>query len=289
MQSKSMKKIITFLGITLAISAVFYAIIIRAGTLMAGGGIYVLGLMWAPGIAGIVTQLIFERTLRGMGWKPGKFKYLLLAYLIPLAYCLAVYGITWLTGLGKVPNPTLMDQLMQGFGGLNLSPLVRVLYYCFYLATVGVITALISSLGEEIGWRGLLVPELAKVTSFRNASLISGAVWTLWHLPLILFADYNLPGVPQWYAAVMFAVMVVGISFAFAYLRIKSGSLWTAVVMHSSHNVFVQSIFTPLTEQTAVTPYIIDEFGVGLALAAVIVAIIFLRKGKELDAAPASS
>jgi membrane protease YdiL (CAAX protease family) len=285
MQSKPIKKIITFLGITLAISGVFYALIIKAGTLQANGGIFVLGLMWAPGIAGIVTQLIFEHTLRGMGWKPGKFKYLLLAYLIPLAYCLAVYGITWLTGMGGVPAQALMDQLNQGFGALNLSPLLKVLYYCFYLATVGVIIGLLSSLGEEIGWRGLFVPELARVTSFRNVSLISGAVWTLWHLPLILFADYSLPGVPKWYAIVMFTILVMGISAIFAYLRIKSGSLWTAVLMHSSHNIFVQSIFTPLTEQTAITPYIIDEFGVGLALAAVILAFIFLRRGRKLNAA----
>jgi len=150
---------------------------------------------------------------------------------------------------------------------------------------VGVIIGLLSSLGEEIGWRGLFVPELARVTSFRNVSLISGAVWTLWHLPLILFADYSLPGVPKWYAIVMFTILVMGISAIFAYLRIKSGSLWTAVLMHSSHNIFVQSIFTPLTEQTAITPYIIDEFGVGLALAAVILAFIFLRRGRELNAA----
>jgi membrane protease YdiL (CAAX protease family) len=78
----------------------------------------------------------------------------------------------------------------------------------------------------------------------------------------------------------MFTIMVLGISFAFAWLRLKSGSLWTAAILHASHNLFVQAIFTPLTLQKKFTPFIIDEFGVGLALAAVLVAWFFIRKNK---------
>jgi membrane protease YdiL (CAAX protease family) len=284
MQSKSIKKIITFLGITLALSAIFYALIIRAGSLQTNGGILVLGLMWSPGISGIITQLIYEHTLRGLGWKLGKFKYLLLAYLLPLIYCLVVYGITWVTGLGQVPNPDLMTQINIAFGESSASPLVKILIYCANLAVFGVIIGLFSAVGEEIGWRGLFVPELAKVTSFGKTCLISGAVWTLWHLPLILFADYSLPGVPKWYAVLMFTILVMGISTALAWLRLKSGSLWTAALFHASHNLFVQSVFTPLTLQNKITPYIIDEFGVGLALAGVVLAIIFLKRGKRLPA-----
>jgi protein-S-isoprenylcysteine O-methyltransferase Ste14 len=81
----------------------------------------------------------------------------------------------------------------------------------------------------------------------------------------------------------MFAVMVLGISFAFAWLRLKSGSLWTAALLHASHNLFVQGIFTPLTTETSLTPYIIDEFGIGLALAGLVVALIFWRRRGALQ------
>jgi membrane protease YdiL (CAAX protease family) len=144
--------------------------------------------------------------------------------------------------------------------------------------------SLLSSTGEEIGWRGLFVPELAKVTSYRKTLMISGAVWTLWHLPLILLADYSLPGVPKWYAVLMFTLVVMGINTAICWLRLKSGSFWTAALFHASHNLFIQSIFTPLTIQTKLTPDIIDEFGIGLALVGVVIAIIFLQKGKLLPA-----
>jgi len=63
-------------------------------------------------------------------------------------------------------------------------------------------------------------------------------------------------------------------------LRAQSGSFWPAAVLHASHNLFIQTIFTPLTLQNRVTPYIIDEFGVGLALIGLVLAIIFFEKRK---------
>ncbi|PKO16354.1 MAG: CPBP family intramembrane metalloprotease domain-containing protein [Chloroflexi bacterium HGW-Chloroflexi-10] len=276
------KKIITFLVLLLVLSSIFYVWIISAGGIQAYGGLLVLGIMWVPGVSGIITKLIYERSLRGMGWKPGKAKYLLLAYVIPLIYCLVVYGITWLTGLGKVPNPELMDQIMLAYGGANTSPLVALIIYCVLIATIGMVSGLLSGAGEEIGWRGFFVPELAKITTFPRVALISGAVWTVWHLPIILFANYNMPGIPKWYAAVMFTIMVTGINVLFSWLRLKSGSLWPAVILHASHNLFVQAIFTPLTLQTKITPYIIDEFGIGLALVGIVIGWFFLLKGKQL-------
>lgn len=276
------KKIFTYLALVLILSSIIYVFIISSGSLQSYGGALVFALMWVPGISGMATQLLYEHTLRGMGWKLGKARYLLLAYFIPLIYCLIVYGITWVTGLGKFPNPDMVTQIAEAYGQANSSPAVVVLIYCAVVATLGMITSLATGLGEEIGWRGLFVPELAKVTSFTKVALISGAVWTAWHLPAIFFADYNMPGIPKWYAAIMFTIMVLGINTAFSWLRLKSGSLWTAAILHASHNLFVQAIFTPLTLQTEITPYIIDEFGIGLALAGLVIAWIFLRKGKEL-------
>jgi uncharacterized protein len=278
--NKSNKKITTFLGITLGISCLFYFFIISAGTLEAGGGLYVLLLMWTPGVAGILTQLIFEHSLKGMGWKPGKFNYLALAYVIPLLYCLVVYGLTWITGLGSFPSPEFMENLSLSYP--KLSGTSGILIFASIAGTLGVILSMVSALGEEIGWRGVLVPELAKVMPYTRVSLVSGGIWALWHMPLIFFADYKLPGVPVWYGAVMFVIMVVGISFILTWLRLKSGSLWTAALLHASHNLFVQSIFTPLTAQNAITPYIIDEFGCGLTIAIAIVAFLFWRKRNNL-------
>jgi membrane protease YdiL (CAAX protease family) len=40
---------------------------------------------------------------------------------------------------------------------------------------------------------------------------------------------------------------MIGMSVIMAWLRLASGSLWTAAVFHASHNQFIQVFFTPAT------------------------------------------
>jgi membrane protease YdiL (CAAX protease family) len=148
---------------------------------------------------------------------------------------------------------------------------------------IGFIPSAISALGEEIGWRGFLVPELFKNQGFTKTSLISGLIWGTWHLPILLFADYN-SGTPAWYSMICFMLLVISISFIYTWFRIKSGSLWTAVILHGSHNIFIQNIFTPLTEDTGNTAYYIDEFGIVLPIIAISFALYFWSRRSKLIA-----
>jgi membrane protease YdiL (CAAX protease family) len=279
--SKSRKKILVFLVLTFVLSSIFYYLIISAGSIQN----YSLGLMWCPGISAIITQLLFERSIKGLGWSARPFKYILASYGLPLAYCLVVYGIVWLTGLGKFDPNTLAQQIETTLQRNFSSPAMAVLIYVLIAATIGIVQSILSAAGEEIGWRGLFVPELAREFSFTKTALISGGIWSLWHYPVLLFSDYKSTGTPVWFSLICFTIMVIGISFPFAWLRLKSGSLWTGVLLHASHNLFVQAIFTPLTGNTGITPYIIDEFGAGLALAAIVVAYLFWRKRGQLPQA----
>ena len=149
--------------------------------------------------------------------------------------------------------------------------------------TYGMLRSVSSALGEEIGWRGFLVPELRKTISFTATSLISGIIWSLWHYPILIYGDYNA-GTPTWYGLTCFTVMVISISFVFAWMRLKSGSLWTGAILHGSHNLYIQGIFTPLTRNTGKTAWFIDEFGCVLPLVAIVFAIYFWSKRRELPA-----
>jgi membrane protease YdiL (CAAX protease family) len=279
MTSTSNKKILVFLVLTFALSSIFYYLIISSGSIQR----YSLGLMWCPGVAALITQLIFQHNLRGMGWKPGKFKYLLASYGVPLAYVLVVYAIAWLTGLGAFNPAQLVTQAAAQYQIQVDSQVLFVIVYGIIIATFGLVTGALSGLGEEIGWRGLLVPDLSKNFSFTKTALISGGIWAFWHYPVILFANYNNSSAPAWFGLICFTAMVFGISFAFTWLRLKSGSLWTAVILHAAHNAFIQAFFTPLTGPTRWSAYFIDEFGIGLALAAVVVAYLFWRRRKEIN------
>lgn len=273
------KKIALFLFLTLTISTLSYLPIIRAGTADVQSMLFVFTLMWSPGLAAILTQLIATRSLRGLGWRLGSARWLGIGYLLPLVYTLPVYAFTWLTGLGSVSAPGLFASIAKQYSSPNMATTVTI--FLLLQLTVGMAENLLSGLGEEIGWRGLFVPELAKLTSFTNTALISGFVWATWHMPGIFLADLNGTGTPNVYAAAMFAVLIISISFPFAWLTLKSGSLWPAALLHASHNLFIYPIFERLTADTEITPYITGEFGVGLALTSLVVAYVFWRRQRE--------
>ena len=105
-------------------------------------------------------------------------------------------------------------------------------------------------------------------------------------MPIILFADYN-SGTPVWFAIACFAVMVIGLSFAFAWLRLRSRSVWPAAILHGSHNLFIQEWLTPITARSGrITPYAIDEFGFMLPLVCSVMAIVFWRVRGNTQRAP---
>lgn len=241
---------------------------------------FVLILIFSPGLAAILTQLITTRSLRGIGWRLGPARWLGIAYILPVLYALPVYAFTWLTGPGRLLNPYFFSAQARQYSPSS-SLVTAVLVYFLIKATKGVAENMIFSVGEEIGWRGFLVPELAKMTSFTKTAFISGIVWAVWHMPGILLADYNSGNTPTVYAAAMFAVLVIASSFPFAWLTLKSGSMWPAILLHTTHNVFIQGYFDLLTENGGLTPYITGEFGIGLAVTGLVVAYVIWRMQRE--------
>jgi membrane protease YdiL (CAAX protease family) len=236
--------------------------------------------MWCPALAALATRLLFGHGLGGFGWRPGRRRYLLVGYATPLALGALVYGLAWATGLGRFAPAEMAARLGVKLGLGDNPGVVFVPVWFAATATLLVLLAMLTALGEELGWRGFLVPELARSAGFRVAALISGIVWAAWHAPLLLFADYNA-GTPAWYGLASFSGMVIAASVVYAWLRLRSGSVWPAVLLHASHNAFIQNVFDPLTASTGPTPYLTTEFGVGLALAWLAVAVWCWRHPPE--------
>ena len=65
-------------------------------------------------------------------------------------------------------------------------------------------------------------------------------------------------------------------------MRLKSGSVWTAMFLHASSNLYLYGIFEPLTQSTALTKYFAGEFGALLAIMGALLGIYFWRKRSEL-------
>lgn len=144
------------------------------------------------------------------------------------------------------------------------------------IVTVFLIAPLINSIaafGEEWGWRGWLLPRLMPLGTWR-ALLVSGVIWGAWHAPLTL-RGYNYPELGAW-AAPMFVVFCVAFGSLLGWLRLRSGSVWPAVVGHGALNASAGLVL--LVGDAAAPPNLVVAGITGLvgsALIAVLTAALF--------------
>jgi len=264
----------------IALAAVFYV----AGYWL----IYRLGkaspLMLSVGAAALVTMIVRKRDMASLGWQWGRWKYQWMSYALPLAIVAIAYVLVWLSGVGTWYDGNYVAELRQDYNLGEWNDLSIIAFHVVLSATVAFVLSLPAILGEEVAWRGFLVPELSKLMRFTGVALLSGLLWAMWHWPIIILGLYGAEGTPLGYQLGMFTLYIVSISTIMTYLRLKSDSLWTAVIFHMSANIYIQKVFTPLTSSNGYSALFIDEFGALPALTALAFAVYFWRRGvTELD------
>jgi len=238
-------------------------------------------LMMSVGFATILTCIIRKRSISSLGWGWGSWKYQWTSYLVPLAIATVAYLSIWFSGVGDWYNAEFVLEQKQDYNLSQWNDISLIAFHFLLTAAISFFIALPSVFGEEIGWRGLLVPELAKFMSFTGVALTSGVIWSMWHWPLMFMGLYGNEGTPLYYQLACFTLFIVSVSVIMAYLRLKTNSLWTAVIFHTSSNVFLQKFYTPLTLENANTSWYIDEFGIIPAVVAGLFAIYFWQKGRR--------
>jgi membrane protease YdiL (CAAX protease family) len=270
---QSRLSIICFLALTVLVSAIFTFLIIDAGRAGVSGGNYMIGLMWAPGLAAVLTVRLLRLDPQSLGLRWGGARYALIGYAMPLAYGAIAYGLTWMLGFGTFAQPAQIEAITRRLGWEISHPAVVIPLFFVLLGTTQIIVNVARALGEEIGWRGFLAPLLVERLGFTAGAIAGGVIWAAWHFPLYFFAGYNA-GTPWWFALPCFCAMVIGLSVILTWLRQASNSVWPCAILHASHNLFIQAVFTPLTgAKGSVTDYVSGEFGV--AVAAVVLVFAF--------------
>ena len=281
----AMRRVAAFLAF-LAVATVAASV---AASHLKAGPLPSLLVMWSPGIAALLASLVMRRSIAEIGWRPWPVKWLGAGWLFPILVALPAYGIVWLLGLGSVPNPTFLERARLTLGMATGPDWLLIVAAFGFITIVNLLPNLVLSLGEEIGWRGYLVPELSKGIGFRRASLASGAIWAAWHLPGVLSGGYGAAGTPLAYRLACFTAMVVASGVTLAWLRMKSRSIWPAAIMHATHNGIVQAFLDRITADSGHTAWFTGEFGIALVPFTVALAWYCWRRADDLETSGVAS
>ena len=196
------KGLSAFLLITFAITYAIEGALIAHGVspLVKGLGQYtVAAVMWAPALATVLTVKFVTHEgfgiadLRFGPWRP----YVTSGLLIPGCFVI-IYALTWMLGLGQPDWSLSYFRSLYAASGRDAPPMpsLVVVWTAIFLAAL-VLAPFVNGLfgfGEELGWRGYLLPKLLPLGKLR-AYIVLGIIWGLWHLPLI-WVGFMYPGYP---------------------------------------------------------------------------------------------
>lgn len=157
-------------------------------------------------------------------------------YVLPLLYIVPVYVATWYLIRGSFNLSPFLERGAETVGFPSWPRLATFGLDVPLLLTFGIFSRFTNTLGEELGWRGFLLPHLSRRYGFTAGCFVTGVIWALWHYPLLFaFGFFERPNVVLQIG--FFTIMVIGLSFVIGWLKLKTNSLWPCVLLHASHNV----------------------------------------------------
>jgi membrane protease YdiL (CAAX protease family) len=240
--------------------------------------LYILALMWSPFVASLAARLVSREGLFDVSFRwGGRLGWVCVgrAFAFPLLVGFLAYGVAWLSGLASFePPPVAKFPWMPWASG-------RFVVRLFLNGALGTAFGSLFAAGEELGWRGYLLVRM-RDAGLPRPVLLGGVVWGLWHVPLIVTGQYTV-GANVALAVPVFCLDIVAASYLFAYVRLRSGSVWPAVLAHAAWNAVIQGVFDRSTHGESVW---VGEAGILTAVAGVVVALWLVRKPFSPQRAP---
>lgn len=256
-----------FLILVISLSAA-----VEAGICLGGSQWLYLLLMWIPAFGAIAANLAgmkeggekfsLGRLSAANGFHRCPLRYVLLGCLLPLLYLLIPYLVYW----RLYPDSFAYRGVKPGTIGKDLLPVM----------ILGIFPSLLSAIGEEIGWRGFLVPALYRKFGLNPALILSSLFWCCWHLPLLIGGGY-MSGTPLWFQLPAFLLCIFPVGIMAGLLSLESGSVWPAAFLHAAHNNYDQAVFGLITRGTN-RMFFVSETGVLTILCAwALAGVMYLR------------
>jgi membrane protease YdiL (CAAX protease family) len=236
-------------GLAWALEALLFVTHTPVG--LAGGVKFVLvadGAMLCPAIAALITLMTARGGFAAAGLWPRfkqSWKWYLTAFFLPVALVALATALSVALGLARLDwtLPSLAAMLPAGKTLPSaLAPVVLI-----QTVVVGSLLGSLLGMGEELGWRGYLLPALLRRGMPTHAAyLVSGIIWGLWHAPLILMG-YNYPGAPV-FGIFLFCGLTILYTYIFGWMRLASGTAWAAALGHAAFDQTVSAsgiLFVP--------------------------------------------
>ncbi|MFA7540387.1 MAG: CPBP family intramembrane glutamic endopeptidase [Sphaerochaetaceae bacterium] len=231
------KQIIIYIVLSFLIAWILFLIIPLKGMVYGEqrSTLLLTGAMFAPAISSILVRLITKEGFKNMLLKPnfkGNIKTYLLIFFGP-SLLIIVSAILYF-----LLFPTHFDTGLTLLQGAEVTPSTILLVSLLQVILVGPVINIVPTMGEELGWRGYLLPKLRTLFSDRLSIIISGIIWGLWHAPVIIMGhNYGTeyPGYPYVGILVM-VVFCVALGIIEGYFTIKLNSVIPAAMVHSAMN-----------------------------------------------------
>ena len=241
----NMKSILIFLAITFGITWITVLVPFLMGH-QYGSEVFqviLVVIMLVPAIGSLITRKIMGEGTKNLMIKPrfkgNIFKYIMV-YFLPIICILGgsmIFFIFYPSALDPAATTTV-TALSQALA-VDID-LARGTMYAQLLiaALIAPFANIIFTFGEELGWRGYLLPKLCDRFGSIKAVLIDGVIWGLWHAPIIALGhnygtDY--PFAP-WLGILLMTVFCVATGTIMSYFTLKVGSVIPAAMFHSAIN-----------------------------------------------------
>jgi len=287
--AKARKGLTVFFPVLIVCSAIVEYLIVRAGDPMSNHPNLVLVLMWIPALSSAVARLSLREGIRDVSFRFGGkvgLSSIGFAVLVPLIVGTVAYGIAWATGLvgfsAITPSPAELAMSLAAARIAALEPISRLLVSVALGATIFTVYGCLWTAGEEIGWRGYMLTRLIAAGA-PQPLFLSGLIWAVWHLPLILSGSYA-SGPSPLLSAALFIFTVLGIALVAGVLRLRSGSVWPAIVLHAAWNSIIQNPLDRSSIGPGATLWV-GESGVLVAVTTLIVGLVVYQRWRN-DGAP---
>lgn len=227
---KSRKGLVVFFAWLVPLTFLSYVLAIYVSP------VFGLLLMWSPGLSSFLTRLLLREGFADISFRfRGKLTLQSIPFvlLFPVIIGLFAYGFAWITGLVDFVHTD----------NSYVWPLVISIIYQMF---VGTLIGIISSTGEELGWRGYMLSRLI-TAGVPKPILTSGLIWGAWHLPAILLGSYY-SGPSLMLSIILFMITISSFNFIISHLRLSTGSIWPAILLHASWNAVIQDSFDVATK-----------------------------------------